>query len=63
MLSDVTMKRLSLCLAAILLSALGLPAGALEWKTRELSVKAAPLEKTAETSFEFTNTGSKTVTI
>lgn len=57
------MKRLSLCLAAILLSAHGLPARALDWKTRELSVKAAPLEKTAETSFEFTNTGTKTVTI
>src|ERR1041384_7895345 len=36
---------------------------ALEWTTKERAVKAAPLQKTAETIFEFTNTGTKTVTI
>ncbi len=39
------------------------PAFALEWKAKESSVKAAPLQRTAETSFEFTNTSAKTVTI
>ena len=38
-------------------------ASALEWKTTQLSIKAAPLQHTAEASFEFTNTGTKTVTI
>jgi len=54
------MKRLSLCL---LFSVLGVSALALDWKTRELSVKAIPLQKSAETAFEFTNTSDKTVTI
>src|SRR5207253_11401364 len=36
---------------------------ALDWTTKERSIKAAPLQKTAETVFEFTNTGAKTVTI
>ncbi len=38
-------------------------ASALEWKTTSLSIKAAPLQRTAEATFEFTNTGAKTVTI
>jgi len=46
---------------AFLLAALSAPA--LEWQTQHQSVKAAPLQKTAETSFEFTNPGSKPVTI
>ncbi|HWA27785.1 MAG TPA: DUF1573 domain-containing protein [Lacunisphaera sp.] len=54
------MKRLGLY---FLLSFLTLPAVALEWKTKEISVKAAPLQKIAETSFDFTNTGAKVVTI
>ena len=39
------------------------PAFALDWKTKEASVKAAPLQRIAETAFEFTNTGATTVTI
>jgi hypothetical protein len=36
---------------------------ALEWKTQSLSVKAAPLQRHAETAFEFVNRGDKPVTI
>jgi len=36
---------------------------ALDWKTQQLSVIAAPLKRTAETSFEFTNSGNQPVTI
>jgi hypothetical protein len=36
---------------------------ALEWKTTDLAIKAAPLQRTAEATFEFTNTGAKPVTI
>lgn len=57
------MKRVYFSLVGLLLSALASPASALDWKTQQLSVKAVPLQKTAETSFEFTNTGVKTVTI
>jgi len=38
-------------------------ASALEWKTQQLSIQAAPLQHTAAARFEFTNTGGKTVTI
>ena len=38
-------------------------ASALEWKTTQLSIKAAALDRTAQTAFEFTNRGDKTVTI
>ncbi|MEJ1971627.1 MAG: DUF1573 domain-containing protein [Lacunisphaera sp.] len=56
------MKRASLTLlfAAILVA---LPAAALEWKTTQLSIKAAPLQRTAKATFDFTNTDAKTVTI
>lgn len=57
------MKRVYFSLAGLLLSTLALPAVALEWKTQHLSIRAAPLQKTAETLFEFTNTGARTVTI
>ena len=57
------MKRRLSCLFTLLLFAHGLPARALDWKTQQLSVKAAPLQKSAETSFEFTNSSTKTVTI
>jgi len=36
---------------------------ALEWKTTTLSIKAVPLQRTAETTFEFTNSGDRPVTI
>jgi len=39
------------------------PSAALEWKTTELSIKAVPLQRTAETTFEFTNSGDRAVTI
>ena len=54
------MKRLTLCL---LFPALAVSTLALDWKTKALSVKAAPLQRIAETAFEFTNTSAKTVTI
>ena len=54
------MKRLTFCL---LFSALAVSSLALDWKTRELSVQATPLQRTAETAFEFTNSSDKTVTI
>ena len=38
-------------------------ASALEWKTQHLTIKAAPLDRTAQTAFDFTNTSDKTVTI
>jgi len=47
----------------LLLLALAVPAFGLEWKTKELAVKASPLQKTAEAIFDFTNSSSKTVTI
>lgn len=40
-----------------------LTARALEWKTQHLSLQAAPLQKTAEAYFEFTNSSAKSVTI
>lgn len=40
-----------------------LPASALEWKATHLSLKTAPLQKTTETFFEFTNSSAKPVTI
>lgn len=48
-------------LFALLLAAAS--ASALEWKTQHLSIKAAPLDRTAETAFDFTNNGAKPVTI
>lgn len=57
------MKRPLLCLLALLPFTAGVPVQALDWKTQQLSLKAVPLQKSAETSFEFTNTGAKTVTI
>lgn len=38
-------------------------AHALEWRTQHLALKIAPLQKTAEAFFEFTNSGSRPVTI
>lgn len=38
-------------------------ASALEWKSRQVSIKAAPLQRTAETAFEFTNPSDRPVTI
>jgi hypothetical protein len=38
-------------------------ASALEWKTQRLSLKAAALDHTAQTAFDFTNTSDRTVTI
>src|SRR5688572_2851916 len=38
-------------------------ASALEWKSQQMSIKAAPLQRTAETVFEFANTGDRPVTI
>lgn len=54
------MKRLTFCL---LFSALGVSARALDWPARELSVKAVPLQSTAETTFAFTNRSDKPVAI
>ena len=39
------------------------PALALDWKTQHLLIKAAPLQHTADTAFEFTNSGAQPVTI
>ena len=51
-------------LAALLLSVIATPGAlALEWQTQHQSVKAAPLQRTAETSFAFTNTSDRPVTI
>jgi len=57
------MKCPLLCLLALLPFTAGVPLLALDWKTQQLSLKAAPLQKSAETFFEFTNTSSKAVTI
>lgn len=57
------MKRTLPCLSVLMFVSLALPAGALDWKTHQRSVKAALLQHTIETSFEFTNPGDKTVTI
>lgn len=38
-------------------------AHALEWKTMHLSLRIAPLQRTTETAFEFTNTSDRPVTI
>ncbi len=53
-------RRLSqvlLCLAA------AASASALEWKTRHLSFEVAPLQKTTDAAFEFTNTSAQPVSI
>ena len=47
----------------LLVLLLATTASALEWKTQRLSIKAGPLDRTAETAFDFTNTGDKAVTI
>lgn len=47
-------------LAALLCPAAGF---ALEWKVQHLSLKAAPLQKTAEAFFEFSNPSDRSVTI
>jgi hypothetical protein len=57
------MHRLLPTLALTFTLACAITAPALEWKTTHQSVKAAPLQSTAETSFEFTNRGGKPVTI
>jgi hypothetical protein len=54
---------MKLHLTCLLFSALVLPTLALDWPTRQRSVKTLPLQKTAETSFAFTNTGTTSVTI
>src|ERR1043165_7793001 len=46
---------------ALLLTAAS--ASALEWKTTQLAIQAAPMQRTAECTFEFKNIGDKTVTI
>src|SRR6478609_5487208 len=56
------MKRASLPLFLIATLAAA-PAIALEWKTQHLSIQAAPLQRTTVTTFEFTNTSDRTVTI
>ncbi len=48
-------------LTALLLATV--PAHALKWKTQHLSLQVAPLQKTAEAFFEFTNASAKPVTI
>lgn len=48
---------------ALTLALAALPAFALEWKTTHLELRTAPLQKTTETFFEFTNSSDKTVTI
>jgi hypothetical protein len=54
---------MKLC-ASLLLALFGLtPAHALEWKATHQSVKAIPLQSTAEAIFEFTNRADKPVTI
>jgi hypothetical protein len=51
-------------LAALLLSVLATPAAfGLEWKTKHLSIQAAPLQRTTATTFEFINTSDRTVKI
>lgn len=53
--------RLLVASLALLLAAV--PAPALEWQTLHRAVKAGPLQRTAETAFEFRNTSDRTVTI
>lgn len=55
------MKLLFVSVLTSILAAL--PASALEWKTEHLTLRTAPLQKTTETAFEFTNTSAKPVTI
>lgn len=55
------MKSLLTFTFAFVLAAL--PALALEWPVTHLALKTAPLQKTTETAFAFTNTGDKPVTI
>jgi hypothetical protein len=50
-------------LVALLILVSSTVAQGLEWKTQFRSVTAAPLQRTAETVFEFTNTSDKPVTI
>lgn len=57
------MKSLLTLTFTLTLTLAALPAFALEWKTEHLALKTAPLQKTTETFFEFTNTSDKTVTI
>ncbi|HEY8995265.1 MAG TPA: DUF1573 domain-containing protein, partial [Lacunisphaera sp.] len=51
----------TLTLSIALCGAISAPA--LDWKTTQQIVKAAPLQSTAETAYEFTNRGDKAVTI
>lgn len=48
---------------SIAFSFAALAAPALEWETTSLSLRTAPLQKTTEAAFVFTNTGDKAVTI
>lgn len=50
-------------LLSCLLAGAALPCAALEWKTRTLRFTTVPFQTTQAASFEFTNTGSKPVTI
>ena len=53
----------SLLTFALTLALAALPAAALDWKTTHVELTTAPLQKTTETSFEFTNPSDKPVTI
>ncbi len=57
-----TLLRCSLLLFWLLTRAV-VPCAALDWKSRELSFTTAPFQTVQEAAFEFTNRGSKPVTI
>lgn len=57
------MKSLRPFPSLLALALAALPAAALEWKTTHLEITTAPLQKTTETAFEFTNTSDRPVTI
>jgi hypothetical protein len=57
------MKRFLSWLSVLLFAASWLPASALEWRTQQLVLKTVPLQRTAETAFDFTNNSGKTVKI
>jgi len=50
-------------LTSLVLLLVATSASALEWPTQELTIKAAALDRTAQTAFAFTNKSDKTVTI
>ncbi len=55
--------RLPVLLVSLLAGLAAVPASAPEWKTTHLELKTAPLQRTTETAFEFTNTSDRPVTI